>query len=257
MGIRRQQVLALAQVVRIGARRLKARQCLLRLPCIQGGSPEGEVCGGVLSGDPARSSLPRIEAPRGEVVQCLVGLVSLVVQRREFDGEVVALPDQVKALLQPRQTLPGRHASPAQQLIQFREHSSVLRVDLECLFVAGNGPVDLVAHVIVGDAQVPPGNRKPGLQPDGHFPVSDRLVIASLVVEQVAQVVGDPGILRVNGSGVLQDRSLFEPYWETVVCGHLGGPAVQSLRLLLLPLPEGRVAQCVQHHRIDSCFVVL
>ena len=136
-----------------------------------------------------------MESARERVVQRLLRLAGLVVERGDLDGEVVAVADEVEVLLQACQPCFGWDARASQQLVEFGEHAPVLRVGLERGFVAGDGLLGIAADVVVRDAQVAPRDGEAGRAFDGDFPLRDGLFGALFVVVEVAQVVGDVGVV--------------------------------------------------------------
>ena len=106
----------------------------------QGGAAQREMRAHVLAERAAFAAFPRLEvAASCTSVQRLVVLAGLVVERAQFDAQVVALLDQVEALLQFAQPLRRRFAEALPELVALVEQPGVVRIRPEGALVGGAG----------------------------------------------------------------------------------------------------------------------
>ena len=91
------------------------------------------------------------------------------------------------------------------------------RVGAEGLFVGRPGLGRLPAKVEVADAEVPPDHGIMRIAPGTPLPQRHGLLMAATIVEQVAEVVGRPGVVGISADRGLQDGDFLQPRREAIV----------------------------------------
>src|SRR5437660_1550606 len=91
-----EQMRGFAQFVRRSHRGFEERTGLIELADDQGFATEGHVGADVLPKRAAFAAFPRLKLAAGDELASIMMLARLVVERANFDGEVVALADEVE-----------------------------------------------------------------------------------------------------------------------------------------------------------------
>ncbi len=103
------------------------------------------------------------------------------------------------------------------ELIPLVEQARILRVGGKRLFVHAVGGLRIAEHIELGDAQVSPRNGEGAIQFDGSAPAANRLIVAPLVVIEIAEIVVRPGCRGIARDGALEHDHLLDAGWKAVV----------------------------------------
>ena len=125
-----EQVLGFAQIGGCRQRRLEMIACssgvaLVRAPPVP--AADGERVH--LAQRTAFAAFPRLEMAAADQRERLGGLAGLIVERAEFDAEIIALADEVEVLFEFAQTSsPALHAEAFPELIAFEQQPCIGRI---------------------------------------------------------------------------------------------------------------------------------
>ena len=198
--------------------------------------------------DPALA-LPDVEARAGERLEGVVVPAQERLHAREAPRGDLAARHRLRALGQPREARRQGGLRPGEVLVELVVEARLALLDRDGLLLAGRGPGQVAPRAGVGEGEVAVDAGEAGVEPARALPRRDRAV-GLQVVEEVAEVEGRPGVLRVGRDRALEDRDLLGAEGEAVVGRQLAAAAVpgDGRRLVALPLVEP--AEHVGHHRV-------
>src|ERR1035437_3950549 len=213
----REKMLPFAEVVRVLASRLEMAQGVRRIIATQRIGTQEDMRRDVLCRDKTFTAFPWVETACEEDRQSSGTLAGEVVERNQFDREIVPLVDEVPAPLKLSQAYPRFRGGSLPKLIEFVEQARVRRVRAARLFVAFGRAVWLPAHVVVSHPEIAPGNGELRIEAAGLLPMLDGFFAPVFVVEQVAEIVVRAGIVGVMVQRRFQHDHRLKPGRETVV----------------------------------------
>ena len=106
--------------------------------------------------------------------------------------------------------------------------SFIRRVEVEGAFHIGDGGVRVVLLVEVDEGEVAPRGGELLVQTGSRFPCLQGQVVLTLVVVEVAQVIGGTGILRVGLHGMAQGEDGFQTVGEAIVRAGFDGAGLMT-----------------------------
>ncbi len=218
-----------------GALECRGRPGLIPLPePFPGDADEGP---GVLGRRLPLAALPGMEPPSGHEAEGFPMVAGHVHEGDVFDEQVVPFFHAVEVALEEGEPLGRRPADPLVELVELEEDPGVAFVQGEGGFEFPSRPRGVGELVEAGQGEVPVDCRETGIEPLGGLPERNRTVVAALVVEEAAQVVGGPGVLGGGFHGPFEDRYHREAVREAVVGRSLFREAEETRRLGPPPFP--------------------
>src|ERR1700722_4734390 len=86
---------------------------------------------------------------------------------------------------------------PLPKLVALIQQSSVAGVRLESLVISHAGLRRLLPDIAGANPQVPPNDRKFRIEFCRPFPKTNRLIMATAVIEQIAKIIWSPSVHRI------------------------------------------------------------
>ncbi len=124
------------------------------------------------------------------------GLPSLVVERCQFDGKIVARCDQIRMTQQLCKAALRSDTCALPKLVAFIQNAAILRIGSLGTVKGSHRASRVVAHVEERDAKVAMHSREVGIELCGALPELDGLFISPAIVKQVAEIIRRARILR-------------------------------------------------------------
>src|SRR5882757_7610122 len=105
----------------------------------QGRAPQCQLGANVLAERASFAPFPRLELPAGDQMRGFVMLTGLIVERAQFDAQIIALLNEPGMSLQFAETFCRLFAKPFPKLVTFVKQPGVSWIGLECLVIGGTG----------------------------------------------------------------------------------------------------------------------
>src|SRR5215469_6637959 len=102
------------------------------------------------------------------------------------------------------------------ELVPLIEQARVIAVGVKRIFIHTVGGLRIAEHIELGDAQVSPRNGKGSIQFDRSAPTAYRLIVAALVVIEIAEIIVRPGCGGIARDSALQYDHLLDASGEAV-----------------------------------------